>query len=138
MPCGGGAETGGLRSPGRAVSGAGVPDRVVRRARSGGSPGLLPGSLPPAPRVGRLLRGSVEILDLVLPDPGQLLPRPETPRAGMAAAARLARAAWRGARRAGSRRAGTRAICGPRGRPGRGATHEPGVGAGGGAVAPAA
>src|SRR5260370_40381425 len=93
MSGGGGAEAGGLRPPGRAVSGAGLPHRLVRRARPGRSPRLLPGSVPSPARVGRLLRRAVEVLDVVLSHPGQLLSRPEAPRARLAAIAGLARPA---------------------------------------------
>ena len=86
-------EAGSLRSPGGALPGAGLPHRLVRAARSRGRAGLLAGSVHPAPRIGRIVRGAVEVLDLVLPDPGQLLPGPAAAPARLAAARRLARSA---------------------------------------------
>src|SRR5882724_8307525 len=106
MPCDRGARTGSLRSPGGALPGARLPDRLVGAARSRGRPGLLAGSVHPPPRIGRLVRGAVEVLDVVLPDPGQLLPRPAAAPARLAAARRLARPARRRAGRAGSGGAG--------------------------------
>src|SRR4026207_2144419 len=87
----GGAKTRSIRSPGGALPGAGLSHRLVDRARPRGGQGLLAGCLHPAPRGGRLVRRPVEVLDLVLPDPGQLLPRSPAAPSRLASAGRLAR-----------------------------------------------